>query len=444
MKKLLSAALAALLGLTAVSQAFAQVTTYTDLAPDGSRITVPVSPTKPLPTTASVVGGGTTVKATAAAPTFVEGSTTNQLSADLSGGLRISGSVAAAVKATAADPTYVEGSTTNPPSVDLTGYARSLAKQMGTWNITNISGTISLPTGASTAANQTATQGSKAAGTAASAADLVAAVFNTSLPTLTNGQQAALQSDSSGRLIINCGTGCNGGLAQGSTTSGQTGVLDMGAVTTAAPSYTTAQTSPFSLTTTGDLRVFSALGATAAKQDTLLTSTGTPSTTPCASSVTACDIDARLAHIEAIGESTAASSVKVDQTTDGTTNAVAPHPTTGMGCTLSGTISTASTNATNVKASAGTVCGGHAVNTTATVAYIRWYNLASAPTCSSATGFVATTPVPANSSGNGLLLDFGPFGAAFATGIGFCITGGGSSTDNTSAVAGVYVNATYK
>lgn len=44
------------------------------------------------------------------------------------------------------------------------------------------------------------------------------------------------------------------GLAQGSTTSGQTGSMVMGAVTTAAPSYTTAQTSPVSLTTAGATR----------------------------------------------------------------------------------------------------------------------------------------------------------------------------------------------
>lgn len=42
---------------------------------------------------------------------------------------------------------------------------------------------------------------------------------------------------------------------QGSTTSGQTGPLSQGAVTTAAPSYTTGQTSPLSLTTAGALRV---------------------------------------------------------------------------------------------------------------------------------------------------------------------------------------------
>ena len=56
-------------------------------------------------------------------------------------------------------------------------------------------------------------------------------------------------------------------VTQGSTTSGQSGTLAMGAVTTAAPTYTTAQTSPLSLTTAGALRVNAAqlptaLGAT--------------------------------------------------------------------------------------------------------------------------------------------------------------------------------------
>lgn len=44
-------------------------------------------------------------------------------------------------------------------------------------------------------------------------------------------------------------------LAQASTTSGQKGPLVQGAVTTAAPTYTTAQTSPLSLDTSGSLRV---------------------------------------------------------------------------------------------------------------------------------------------------------------------------------------------
>lgn len=54
-------------------------------------------------------------------------------------------------------------------------------------------------------------------------------------------------------------------LTQGSTTSGQSGALVQGAVTTSAPTYTTAQTSPLSLDTSGRLRmdVSSWIGSTA-------------------------------------------------------------------------------------------------------------------------------------------------------------------------------------
>jgi hypothetical protein len=137
---------------------------------------------------------------------------------------------------------------------------------------------------------------------------------------------------------------------------------------------------------------------------------------------------------------------------DGTNIATAANPvpnsinaTTSGGCTPGGLISTASTNSTNIKASAGKLCGGTVINTTATVAYVRFYNLAAAPTCSSATGAIGVAyPIPASASGAGTVLDVGPWGVDFTTGIGFCITGGGSSTDNTSAVAGVYLNYAFK
>lgn len=45
--------------------------------------------------------------------------------------------------------------------------------------------------------------------TAATNAVQVAGVYNTSLPTLTNGQGGAVQLDSSGRLFVNCATGCS-------------------------------------------------------------------------------------------------------------------------------------------------------------------------------------------------------------------------------------------
>lgn len=154
--------------------------------------------------------------------------------------------------------------------------------------------------------------GSVTGGTAGSFSQLGGGIFNTSLPTLTNGQQAGVQVDSSGRLIIrpltsgtdtvtvvgsgtftvaqptaanlnatvvgtvtsNAGTNLNTSLlqldttgaklnnAQGSTTSGETGPLIQGAVTTAAPTYTTGQTSPISLTTGGAVRTDSSASVT--------------------------------------------------------------------------------------------------------------------------------------------------------------------------------------
>jgi len=69
----------------------------------------------------------------------------------------------------------------------------------------------------------------------------------------------------------------------GSTTSGQSGALVMGAVTTAAPSYTTAQSAPLSLTTGGLLRVAIEAGAgsggTAIADDAAFTA-ATTSVTP--------------------------------------------------------------------------------------------------------------------------------------------------------------------
>ena len=84
----------------------------------------------------------------------------------------------------------------------------------------------------------------------------VGGVYNTSAPTLTNAQRGDMQLDASGNLKVNIAAGASSGaVAQGSTTSGQTGSLIQGAVTTSAPTYTTGQTSPLSLDTAGNLRV---------------------------------------------------------------------------------------------------------------------------------------------------------------------------------------------
>jgi hypothetical protein len=165
---------------------------------------------------------------TTAAPIYTTGNS-NPLSLTTAGALRVDGSattqpVSGTVSITAnssVNLNQIAGTTTATGNgvagagvqrvaiaSDNTAFSVN-AIQSGTWNITNISGTISLPTGAAT---------------------------ESSLAKLT--------------------------LTQGSTTSGQSGALIQGAVTTAAPSYTTGQTSPVSLTTSGALRVD--LGSTSA------------------------------------------------------------------------------------------------------------------------------------------------------------------------------------
>lgn len=84
--------------------------------------------------------------------------------------------------------------------------------QNGTWNITNISGTVPLPTGAATSANQTTeiaslqlldnVVGPVTPGAVATGSVLIGGQYNAVLPNLIDTQQSANQLDSSGRQII--------------------------------------------------------------------------------------------------------------------------------------------------------------------------------------------------------------------------------------------------
>lgn len=113
-----------------------------------------------------------------------------------------------------------------------------------------------------------------------------------------------------------------------------------------------------------------------------------------------------------------------------------PTPVTSGGLTPCYLQATASTNATNCKASAGQMYGYKVTNTGSGPQFVRFYNLASAPTCSSATGFVEGFAVPgtAGSTGAGITQSM-DMGVAYGTGIGFCLTGAIGPTDTTNAVA---------
>jgi len=105
-------------------------------------------------------------------------------------------------------------------------------------------------------------------------------------------------------------------------------------------------------------------------------------------------------------------------------------------------LSAATTNSTNVKASPGTVFSVTAINTTATIYYLKLYDKATAPTCGTDTP-VHTLPVPASATAAGLTVN--PFlGLNFTAGIGFCLTGAITDADATAAATGVAINFGYK
>jgi hypothetical protein len=92
-------------------------------------------------------------------------------------------------------------------------------------------------------------------------------------------------------------------------------------------------------------------------------------------------------------------------------------------------VSTASTNAVNVKGAAGRVLGWAFVNTTASWRYVKLHNIATTPTAG--TGVVQTIGVPPN----GLAQVSLGQGIAFTTGIGLTVVTGAADADATATAA---------
>lgn len=146
---------------------------------------------------------GISALASTSAPSYTTG-TYNSLSLNLSGLLRVDGS-----------------GVTQPISASSlplpTGASTSALQVTGNTTLTSISGQLPATLGQKTSANSLA---------------------------------VVLASDQSSINVV-----ASNAYAQGSTTAGELGFLQLGAVTTAAPTYTTAQSSPLSLTVAGALRV---------------------------------------------------------------------------------------------------------------------------------------------------------------------------------------------
>ena len=108
-------------------------------------------------------------------------------------------------------------------------------------------------------------------------------------------------------------------------------------------------------------------------------------------------------------------------------------------------ISTASTNSTLISTGAHTLYDLQITGLNTVAAYVRIYDTAGAPTCSSATGASHTYLVIGSATAQGgMVVPIPSQGEAYVNGLAFCITGGSADTDNTNAPVGVIVNAAFK
>lgn len=147
--------------------------------------------------------------------------------------------IGTAASVTTSAPTYTTGSTA-ALSLTLNG----LLRVDGSGVTQPISAAaLPLPTGASTSALQT---------TGNATLVTISGQLPTTLgqKTMANSLAVTIASDQSALAITSAAN-----YAQGATTAGEIGPLIQAAVTTAAPTYTTATTNPLSLTTAGALRV---------------------------------------------------------------------------------------------------------------------------------------------------------------------------------------------
>lgn len=149
----------------------------------------------------------------------------------------------------------------------------------------------------------------------------------------------------------------------------------------------------------------------------------------------------------------------IDQTTDGTTNAVrliaettkvigtvnvaasqniGIVPATSGGLSRSRTLIPNNVTAIVVKASAGQLYKIRATNNSATIAYIKLYDAASAT--AGAGTIVDTIMIPAASAGGAGVADFySDFGVPHTTGITYCVTTGIADADTTAPAASAYI-----
>lgn len=252
----------------------------------------------------------------------------------------------------------------------------------------------------------------------------VSAVYNSAAPTYATGQRADLQSDANGFLKVNIAAGA----AAGGTSS--TFSASFPGPGTAVGASDGANMKPFLVDGSGNLKVNIAAGGVAAATDNSGFTAGSGSGLP-------------IMAVYNDGISNAVSGdVAVPRMTVLRQLLVAGQATTVGGWTPYQLISAATTNATSLKASAGSVGSIICGNNGAGIAYLKLYNKATAPTVGADTP-LHTIMIPGNTAGAGFSYPI-PAGLSFGTGIAFAVTGGMAVADATAVgAAQVCVNIGY-
>jgi hypothetical protein len=140
-----------------------------------------------------------------------------------------------------------------------------------------------------------------------------------------------------------------------------------------------------------------------------------------------------------VGQKTMANSVPVTIASDQSTLPATLIPATTGGLTTFHLVSAATTNATNIKASAGQVFGWYIYNSSAAARKVAFHNTAGSPTAGASIFF--TLVIPAGSAAN----VFTDTGIAFSTGIAITTVTGLADSDATAVAANdLIINIWYK
>lgn len=132
----------------------------------------------------------------------------------------------------------------------------------------------------------------------------------------------------------------------------------------------------------------------------------------------------------------------IDQTTPGTTNAVQLVPGTTGGLSLLSTLHGNNVTAVVVKASAGQLYAIAATNNSSVYGYLKIYNATSATAGSGTPVDRILIPAPAAGGGGGIVWSV-PAGVAYSTGITYCLTGLVADNDTTAPAASSFTVTFY-